>query len=88
MLGVAFRIHEDNEESVKENLIERETGYNIIKTTFYPCKQMETDEDNRIELEIFVADETVYTYLGPAPEEDIAWQIYNAHVRTCLFTNI
>ena len=78
VLGVAFRIHEDNVESVKANLVVREVGYNIEKTIFYPAD--DPNGDNRIELELFVANEQLNTYLGPAPEEDIAWQIYHAEV--------
>ncbi|XP_067950817.1 putative glutathione-specific gamma-glutamylcyclotransferase 2 [Watersipora subatra] len=77
VLGIAFRIHEDNVESVKQNLNERETGYISVQTTFYPLHN--PDGDTRIELNLFIANENVDTYLGPAPLEDIAWQIYHSH---------
>lgn len=59
-----------------ENLSTRETGYVLETTRFYPSDPNKESFD----LQLFIADETVQTYLGPAPVKDIAWQIYHSKV--------
>lgn len=76
---MAFRIHEDNVPSVRSNLFERETGYHLVRTSFHRLDN-KTGEERCIEMEVFVANEKVETYLGPASEEEIAWQIYHSQV--------
>lgn len=76
LYGVAFRIHPDKSALVRENLVQRETGYDIVSTMFYPSNpKMEP-----FELELFMATDKDPTYLGPASAQEIAWQIYHAKV--------
>lgn len=75
--GITYRISKQNEAAVRQNLVVRETGYSIVKSVFYP-----SDPDIApFELELFMATEKASTYLGPASNSEIAWQIYHAKVR-------
>ncbi|KAF6027055.1 CHAC2 [Bugula neritina] len=78
VLGVAFKIPEEDEELVRQNLIVRETGYDVIETLFYPIGSSDTHSAQPIVLELFLANQNTSTYLGPASERDIAWQIYHS----------
>lgn len=77
---MAFKIPEEHVPSVKEQLFERESGFNLVSTEFYPIEPSDNGSTSRIQLEIFVADETAHTYLGPASPEEIASHIYNSQV--------
>lgn len=76
MWGITYKIKKEDEEAVRENLIVRETGYTIVRSTFYPSNP----NVDPFELELFMATDAAPTYLGPASTRDIAWQIYHAKV--------
>lgn len=75
MYGVAFEISEADEENVRRHLDHREKGgYTLQKVTFYPNNKSESNFD----IELYIGTEDNPNYLGPAPVEDIARQIYRS----------
>ncbi|XP_013776590.1 putative glutathione-specific gamma-glutamylcyclotransferase 2 [Limulus polyphemus] len=73
--GVAYEIASSDIESVRAHLDDREKeGYEKINVTFYP----KDEEINPIELTIYVGYQDNPYFLGPAPVETIALQIYDA----------
>ena len=76
MWGITFRICPSKRDAVTDNLVSRERSYIIATTTFYPSDPKRESFD----LQLFIADDTAPTYLGPASVKDIAWQIYHSKV--------
>ena len=75
MYGVAYKIAEKDITEVMEYLDYREKdGYEQRTVTFYPCDSAFSP----FELKIYVAEKNNPFYVGPAPLEDIAYQILNA----------
>jgi len=73
--GVAFEINEADEENVRRHLDHREKGgYTLQQVTFYPDDKSE----NKQELELYIGTQGNPNYLGPAPADDIAQQIYQS----------
>lgn len=73
--GVAYKIAEKDVTEVIEYLDYREKdGYEQLTVTFYPHDPAFCP----FELKIYVADKNNPFYVGPAPLEDIAYQILNS----------
>ncbi|XP_076360479.1 putative glutathione-specific gamma-glutamylcyclotransferase 2 isoform X3 [Tachypleus tridentatus] len=73
--GVAYKIASSDIETVRTHLDYREKGgYKKINVTFYPKEE----EISPIELTIYVGYQDNPFFLGPAPLETIALQIYEA----------
>ncbi|XP_054724661.1 putative glutathione-specific gamma-glutamylcyclotransferase 2 isoform X2 [Uloborus diversus] len=73
--GVAYKIAEENVSEVTRYLDFREKdGYQQREVTFYPCKEYLKP----IELTIYIGDISNPFYLGPAPLDIIAKQIYES----------
>lgn len=73
--GVAYEIHAEDAENVRAHLDHREKGgYSAVKVTFHPIDISESD----IDLLIYIGTEDNPNYLGPAPLDDIANQIYRS----------
>ncbi|XP_060564602.1 putative glutathione-specific gamma-glutamylcyclotransferase 2 [Ruditapes philippinarum] len=72
--GIAYEIHEQDAETVRQHLDHREKGgYTTVKVTFHPCDQSED-----VDLVLYIGTEDNPNYLGPAPLDDIANQIYRS----------
>ncbi|KAL3874847.1 hypothetical protein ACJMK2_037809 [Sinanodonta woodiana] len=73
--GIAFEIAPEDEENVRLHLDHREKGgYSKVLVTFYP----KNPDIIPFNLELYIGTEDNPNYLGPAPLEEIALQIYNS----------
>jgi len=73
--GVAYEIHAEDAETVRSHLDHREKGgYSHVTVKFHPCDPSEEP----IVLGIYIGTRDNPNYLGPAPMEDIANQIFRS----------
>lgn len=73
--GVAYKISQDQESMVREQLDYREKGgYEKTNVTFYPLESTVSPFD----LDIYIGSKDNPYYLGPASIQDIARQIYSS----------
>lgn len=72
---MAFKINSEDVEDVKKHLDHREKGgYTKCSVTFHPDDTSEPVKD----IELYIGMEDNPNYLGPAPLNDIATQIYRS----------
>ena len=73
--GVAYEIATEDVDYVVKHLDYREKGgYKAVMVTFYPAEENEPHFD----LKIYIGTEDNPYFLGPAPMEDLAHQIYTS----------
>ncbi|KAL4237608.1 Cation transport regulator-like protein 2 [Mactra antiquata] len=73
--GIAFEIHAHDAEDVRKHLDHREKGgYSKVTVQFHP----ENINESEFDLELYIGTEDNPNYLGPAPLDDIAKQIYKS----------